>query len=93
MTGTITTVIKKSAGRVRGDGTPDKGGYGFIRDEDGKDRFFHARDMVDDSGKMATILFERLQENDRVEFEPTAGNVSRAGGGNGLRAEKVRVAR
>lgn len=91
MTGTITTLIRKQEQRKRADGTADQGGYGFIRDEDGHDRFFHARDVVTPEGAPAQILFESLKEGTRVEFAPLSGCHSRTGTGNGLRADQVRV--
>lgn len=95
MTGTITTLIKKSENRMRADNTPDRGGYGFIRDDEGHDRFFHARDLVTPDGKggfrPAQSTFEQLKEGVKVEFTGTSGAKSRTGGGNGLRAETVRV--
>jgi len=61
-----------------------KKGYGFIKDSEGHSRFFHARDLVN-------IDFAELQdpapEGNPVEFEPLSGGA----GGNGLRAEGVRV--
>jgi cold shock CspA family protein len=38
-------------------------GYGFIYDEAGDERFFHARDLVDQR------LWPRLEEGQAVEFE------------------------
>jgi cold shock CspA family protein len=87
MKGAITTLIRKQEGRLRADGSPDFGGYGFIRDEEDHDRFFHARDLCRDQ----KTRFEELSEGMKVEFEPTSGNRSRLGGGNGLRAENVRI--
>lgn len=82
MHGTITNLIKKT------DGRKDKGGYGFIRDESGSDRFFHARDLETVTGISAPGLFEVLLPGSPVTFEPT----TRPGGkGNGLGAEHVRV--
>lgn len=80
MTGVITTLIplrQDHAGKSRG-------GYGFIRDADGHDRFFHARDLLDAD-------FTDLSTGRKVTFDPTSGNTSRTGGGNGLRAEQVFV--
>lgn len=77
MKGTITTVIP-----VRIEGDKKKGGFGFIKDEEGRDRFFHARDVQG-------TRFDQLSQDNAVEFEAVeVGN----GKGNGLRAEKVRRA-
>ena len=76
MTGTVTKIIRKDDAR-----TMDKGGYFFVRDGDGHDRFAHARDLVETS-------FADLKENIIVNFEPLNGGPR----GNGLRAEKVSVA-
>lgn len=81
MTGVITKIKLKT--------DTEKGGYGFIRDENGNDRFFHANDLLSREGKPANGLFWNLREGDRVTFEATAGNQSRGGKGNGLRAVKV----
>lgn len=78
MIGTITKLLKKDINRKT-----DQGGYGFIKDEEGHDRFFHAHDLME-------TKFEKLREGLRVEFTPAVGQ-SRKGGGNGLRAESVRV--
>jgi cold shock CspA family protein len=77
MTGTVTRIFRSDSGGLR----KDRGGYFFIRDEHGHDRFAHARDIG-----QSEFLF--LQEGDSVEFEPlTVPNSPR---GNGLRAESVR---
>lgn len=79
MTGTITKIIKKDANRKT-----DMGGYFFIKDDEGHDRFAHAHDLQG-------AKFDTLKDGLRVEFQPLAGAKSRKGGGNGLRAEAVRV--
>lgn len=63
----------------------DKGGYFFVRGDDGHDRFAHARDVGQE-------VFAALQEHDRVTFDPITvpalpGQPAR---GNGLRAENVK---
>lgn len=73
MTGVITAIYRKK-------------GYGFIRDENDDDRFFHARDVRPDGA------FEEMEEGDRVTFTPLSGCRGRQGAGNGLRADKVRRA-
>jgi cold shock CspA family protein len=65
MKGTITAII---AGK----------GYGFIRDEQGQDRVFHARSTAD---------FDKLREGMTVAFEPWS--VPKAEKNNGLRARDV----
>lgn len=67
-------------GSVIGDLIPDSrnGHYFFIRDEDGNDRFAHAKDVRFPIGEIA--------ENLRVEFDPV---VRKGGPGNGLRATNV----
>lgn len=74
MNGKVTTVIRKTEER--------KGGYFFIRDEEDRDRFAHARDL-------RGTRFDDLKVDDTVEFDP----VSTPGKGNGLRAERVKVVR
>ena len=74
MKGTVTAVIRRTDTR--------NGGYGFIRDINGHDRFFHARDLVD-------VRFDDLKEQDAVEFEPQDHVGGGRGNGNGRRAEKV----
>lgn len=77
MNGEVTVIIRKSAER--------KGGYGFIRDEHGHDRFFHARDLIG-------VTFDELQERTKVTFEPLEVPFDPLGPGtrgNGRRAEKV----
>jgi cold shock CspA family protein len=73
MTGVVTKIIRKEETR-----TMDKGGYFFVRDNDGFDRFAHARDLIG-------ISFAQLTENALVEFTPIEGGQR----GNGRRAEKV----
>lgn len=80
MKGTITKIMQKQAeGRTRAGGKKDFGGYMFIRGEDGKDRFAHARSVEG-------TRFDMLKDGQAVEFEPT---VNEADGR--LRAEKVRA--
>jgi cold shock CspA family protein len=56
-------------------------GFGFIRDSEGRDRFFHANGLEG-------TTFDQLQEGFAVEFEP----YDQAGAkDNGLRARRVRV--
>lgn len=73
MTGVVTKIFRQEEGRK------DRGGYFFIRDSDGHDRFAHARDIGQD-------VFQSLKEKAQVEFEP---RVVSGGRGNGLRAENV----
>lgn len=73
MTGVVTKIFRQEEGRK------DRGGYFFIRDSDGHDRFAHARDIGHDA-------FQVLREKARVEFEPRTVT---GGRGNGLRAENV----
>jgi cold shock CspA family protein len=75
--GTIKSVIKKQEGK------PHKGGFGFIIDEHGEERFFHANNLVKGSPR-----FEDLKEGSPVEFEPVTNTGGKHGG---LRAESVRV--
>lgn len=74
MTGIVTKVFRNTEGRK------DKGGYFFVRGEDGHDRFAHARDIGQD-------IFPQLQENAKVDFKPLSGGPR----GNGLRAEEVKL--
>lgn len=53
-------------------------GYGFLRDEIGQDRFFHANHVEE-------TTFQQLQEGLAVEFEPYEEP------GKGLRAREVRI--
>lgn len=56
-------------------------GFGFIRDAEGRDRFFHANGLEG-------TTFDQLQEGFAVEFEP----YDQAGAkDNCLRARRVRV--
>lgn len=48
--------------------------FGFLRDQDGQDRFFHAKACAD---------FDALQRGDAVDFEHEDGE-------KGLRAKDVR---
>ena len=70
MTGIITAVIRKNEAR--------KGGFGFILDDDGKERFFHASNV-------RGCTFEDLREGSRVEFKGFSIP------GKGDRAEDVTV--
>jgi cold shock CspA family protein len=72
MNGVVTAIIRRSA-----PGAKD-GGYGFIRDEENQERFFHARNL-------RGIALEQLTEGTAVSFSP----VNSGGRGNGLRAESV----
>lgn len=67
-------------------------GYGFISDEEGNPRFFHARDMRE-PGAFNRLKLPDNKGNggDAVEFEP-AQDTSKTARGNGLRAVDVRVA-
>lgn len=76
MKGKIKSVIRKTA--------QQKGGFGFIIDEVGQERFFHARNLARASGP-----FESLREGLHVEFEPVT--TDQTGKGNALRADNVRV--
>lgn len=76
MNGTVTKIVRKTDGR-----TADRGGYFFVRGEDGHDRFAHARDLLN-------AEFDALKEHDPVTFEPLTVT---SGKGNGLRAEMVRL--
>lgn len=84
MNGEITTVIPKTEDRP--------GGYGFIRDEQGEDRFFHARDLTNRAFAALCTEFKALPKGARlkVTFEPAQG-ASRNGSGNNLRAEQVTI--
>lgn len=58
-------------------------GFGFIKDPNGRDRFFNAKDL-------RNIAFRDLQQGMRVEFTPydvQGENLPN----NGLRAQEVRV--
>lgn len=78
MTGVITAVIRD---RKENGVVVKRGGYGFIRDADNAERFFHAHNV-------RGISFGNLREGTNVTFEPVAGS----GKANGLRAEDVTVA-
>lgn len=81
MTGVITRVNREF---VHADGRKG-GGFGFIRDEDGRDRFFHARSL-------RGVFFDEIREGQAVTFQP----VEVTGGdrkGNGLQAVDVEAAR
>ena len=54
-------------------------GFGFVKGDDGKERFFHLSSLV--SG----VDFEELKEGDKVIFQPGQST-------KGLRAEKVDLA-
>ena len=54
-------------------------GFGFIRDSEGIDRFFHINGLEG-------VTLEALNEGDAVEFEPYAEE------GKGVRARRVRRA-
>ncbi len=78
MLGTVTKI-------KRWDPTSNTGGYGFLRDDGGYDRFFHSRDLADGPHAFG----DTITEGSRVSFEPTAGNTGRTGTSNGLRAIRV----
>lgn len=68
------------------------GGFGFIRDENGRDRFFRRLDLKG-------VTFDQLAEGTLVTFEPrerTAAELvdlrGRGKGDNGLLAAEVRIA-
>lgn len=70
--GTVTKIVPRDDDTARG-------GFGFIRDEQGEDRFFHARDV-------RGTTFEELLVDDRVQFDAVAST-------KGLRATNVYVVR
>ena len=76
MLGTITKIVD-DPDRAR----KDDSRYGFIRDEAGRDRFFHLRDLRD-------CTFSKDLEGTRVEFD--AFVVTRDDNSEGLRATNVR---
>ena len=76
MRGTITTIKRGKPGETFTKGCGS--GYGFIRDEDGHDRFF-AHNSVDGAN------FDELKEGLAVEFEAFEMD------GRGLRARGVKV--
>lgn len=78
MKGTITAIKPK----VTEPGGRCHGGFGFIRDESGTDRFFHANGVADQTP------FAQLLEGASVEFDPYTQPGS---GGNSQRARAVRV--
>lgn len=73
MLGVITAIIRRKEGQ--------NGGYGFLRDSENQERFFHARNL-------RGLKFEALKEGTHVEFTP----VNEGGKGNGLRVEDLHVA-
>lgn len=80
----VITVIKL---KTRPDG---KGGFGFIRGEDGKDRFFHARDLKTDMPfELLQVMAFNLIEGKppKVTFDPIALPPTERS--NGLRAANV----
>lgn len=80
MRGVITAIIRRREGQ--------NGGYGFIRDQNNEERFFHARNLRNADGDVVPGLFEKLLEGTSVEFVP----VTDGSRGNGLRAEHVCLA-
>lgn len=72
MTGVVTAIIRRREGQ--------NGGFGFLRDSEDQERFFHARNL-------RGVTFEQLREGTRVEFSPVAAGTK----GNGLRVEDMRV--
>lgn len=76
MKGHISAIIRRAEGQ--------NGGFGFIIDENGQERFFHARHLVP---KTLQAQFESLAEGTAVTFTP----VNVPGRGNGLRAEGVEL--
>lgn len=76
MTGQITSIIPKNE-------ETKKGGYFFIRDEQGHDRFAHNRDLIG-------VSLDDVRSGDKVEFEPIDGPPLK---GNGRRAECIKVIR
>lgn len=74
MTGVVTAIIRKNLKEQK------NGGFGFIRDEQNQERFFHAHNLRGTS-------FEKLREGSHVEFTP----LNIGGKGNGLRCEDVVV--
>ena len=75
MKGTITAIIRRAEGV--------NGGFGFLVDEDGAERFFHARVVRGEYENK----FESLEEGLHVTFEPFELP------GTGLRARNVEVIR
>lgn len=74
MTGTIKSLVRKTE--------KTRGGFGFIVDEFGDERFFHAKNL------RSAGTFESLREGLRVQFDPFTDDRGR---GNGLRADNVQV--
>ena len=58
-----------------------RGKYGFIKDEDGQDRYFSSKELVG-------VAFENLHIGDQVSFDPAVGGRNNAG----LRAAGVHKA-
>lgn len=78
MNGVIKAVIKKREGQ--------NGGYFFVREPDGTERFAHASNLVAPATfPTATPRPTDIHEGQQVEFEPVEI------AGKGLRADKVRV--
>lgn len=71
MTGTVTALFDKGP----------YGSFGFIRDEEGHDRFFQPKNLLHDRA------FGSIKKGAAVEFIPTNGGR----GANGLRAENIEV--
>lgn len=78
MKGKISAIIKRRSPESR------DGGFGFIIDEEGNERFFHARHLYP---KSLQARFESLTEGLEVTFNP----INVPGRGNGLRAEHVEL--
>lgn len=68
MQGVVTAVIRAK-------------GYGFITDEEGRARFFHAKELLG-------ITFDQVKEGLSVTFDPYT---IPSGTGNGLRASRVQA--
>jgi cold shock CspA family protein len=60
-------------------------GYGFVRDDDGFLRFFHANDFK------PIRAFDTLREGQGLEFDPLDLGESPTGKDNGLRAVNIHV--
>lgn len=82
MKGTITAIkpYVEHPATVPGLRLVKSGGFGFLKDEAGEDRFFLAREVS--GAEFSTAL-----EGRNVEFEPQ----TIAGKGNGLRAIRINV--
>lgn len=76
MTGIVTAIIRRSEDK--------NGGYGFIRDENNAERFFHARNMAPGG-------YTKLREGANVSFDAFAVPVVEGSKSNGLRADHVVV--